>query len=34
MTLPPATEVAYEDVQRMFEAAPRYGLEFVLPERQ
>ena len=34
MTLPPATEVAYEDVQRMLEAAPRYGLEFVLPERQ
>jgi quercetin dioxygenase-like cupin family protein len=34
MTLPPATEVAYEDVQRMLEAALRYGLEFVLPERQ
>ena len=34
MTLPPATEVAYEDVQRMLEVAPRYGLEFVLPERQ
>jgi quercetin dioxygenase-like cupin family protein len=29
MTLPPATEVAYEDVQRMLEVAPRYGLEFV-----
>lgn len=34
MTLPPATEVAYEDVQRMLEVAPRYGLEFVLPERK
>jgi quercetin dioxygenase-like cupin family protein len=32
MTLPPATEVAYGDVQRMLEAAPRYGLKFVLPE--
>lgn len=34
MTLPPATDVAYEDVQRMLEIAPRYGLEFVLPERK
>jgi hypothetical protein len=34
MTLPPATEVAYEDVQRMLEVASRYGLEFALPERQ
>jgi hypothetical protein len=34
MTLPPATEVAYEDVQRMPQVAARYGLEFVLPERQ
>ena len=34
MTLPPATEVAYEDVQRMLEVAPRYGLEFASPERQ
>lgn len=33
MTLPPATEVAYEDVQRMLEVAPRYGLEFVSPEK-
>lgn len=31
MTLPPATEPAYSEVQRMLEAAPRYGLEFVLP---
>ena len=34
MTLPPASEVAYGDVQRMLKVAPRYGLEFVLPERQ
>jgi quercetin dioxygenase-like cupin family protein len=33
MTLPPATEVAYADVQRMLAAAPRYGLEFIPPER-
>lgn len=31
MTLPPANEPAYGEVQRMLEAAPRYGLEFVLP---
>jgi len=30
MTLPPADE-GYGEVQRMLEAAPRYGLEFVLP---
>jgi quercetin dioxygenase-like cupin family protein len=30
-TLPPANEPAYNEVQRMLEAAPRYGLEFVLP---
>ena len=34
MTLPPAGEPAYGEVQRMLEAAPRYGLEFVLPEMQ
>jgi quercetin dioxygenase-like cupin family protein len=28
MTLPPANEPGYQDVQRMLEAAPRYGLEF------
>lgn len=33
MTLPPADQPGYEDVQRMLEAAPRYGLEFVMPER-
>lgn len=31
MTLPPADEPAYGEVQRMLEAAPRYGLEFFLP---
>ena len=31
MTLPPAEEPAYGEVQRMLEAAPRYGIEFVLP---
>jgi len=31
MTLPPAEEPAYEEVQRMLEAAPRYGIEFLLP---
>ena len=29
MTLPPADEPAYGEVQRMLEAAPRYGIEFV-----
>jgi len=29
MTLPPADEPEYRDVQRMLEAAPRYGIEFV-----
>ena len=28
MTLPPANEPGYQDVQRMLEAASRYGLEF------
>jgi quercetin dioxygenase-like cupin family protein len=28
MTLPPANEPGYQDVQRMLEAAPRYGLDF------
>jgi len=31
MTLPPANEPAYCEVQRLLEAAPRYGLEFLLP---
>ena len=29
MTLPPADEPAYGEVQRMLEAAPRFGIEFV-----
>jgi quercetin dioxygenase-like cupin family protein len=33
MTLPPESEVTYEDVQKMLKVAPQYGLEFVLPER-
>lgn len=32
MTLPPVAEVSYSEVQRMLEVAPRYGLEFVLPQ--
>jgi quercetin dioxygenase-like cupin family protein len=28
MTLPPADEPVYQDVQRMLEAAPKYGLDF------
>ena len=28
VTLPPADEPEYRDVQRMLEAAPRYGIEF------
>jgi quercetin dioxygenase-like cupin family protein len=31
MTLPPANEPAYGEVQRMLEAAPRYGVGFVSP---
>ena len=31
MTLPPANEPAYSEVQTMLEVAPRYGLEFFLP---
>lgn len=34
MTLPPAIEIAYKDVQRMLQLAPRYGLEFVSSERK
>jgi hypothetical protein len=29
MTLPPADETGYGELQRMLEAAPRYGIEFV-----
>ena len=31
MTLPPANEPVYGEVKSMLEAAPRYGIEFVLP---
>ena len=31
MTLPPADEPAYGELQRMLEAAAQYGIEFVLP---
>ena len=31
MMLPPPNEPSYGEVQRMLEAAPRYGLEFFLP---
>ena len=31
MTLPPANEPAYGELQKLLEAAPRYGLEFLLP---
>jgi len=31
MTLPPADEPAYGEVERMLEAASRYGIEFVSP---
>ena len=31
MTLPPASEPEYRELKRMLEAAPRYGIEFVLP---
>ena len=34
MTLPPADEPAYDEVQRMLDAAPRYGIEFVLPSKK
>jgi quercetin dioxygenase-like cupin family protein len=34
MTLPPAAEVPYSEIQRMLEVGPRYGLEFVLPKTQ
>ncbi len=32
MTLPPAAEVPYSDIQRMLDVSPRYGLEIVLPK--
>jgi len=32
LTLPPATEVPYSEIQKMLAAAPGYGLEFVMPK--
>jgi quercetin dioxygenase-like cupin family protein len=32
MTLPPAAEVPYSEMQRMLEVGPQYGIEFVLPK--
>ncbi len=34
MTLPPAAEVPYGEIQRMIEVSPKYGMEFVLPKTQ
>jgi quercetin dioxygenase-like cupin family protein len=34
LTLPPAAEVPYSEIQRMLEVGPQYGIEFVLPETQ
>jgi quercetin dioxygenase-like cupin family protein len=33
MTLPPAPEVPYSEIQRMLEVGPQYGIEFVLPKK-
>jgi len=33
MTLPPAAEVPYSEIQRMLEVGPQYGIEFVLPKK-
>ncbi len=33
MTLPPAAEVPYSEIQRMIEVSPKYGIEFVLPKK-
>ena len=32
MTLPPAPEVPYSEIQKMLEVGPQYGIEFVLPK--
>lgn len=32
LTLPPQTETSYSEIQKMLAAAPRFGIEFVLPE--
>ncbi len=33
MTLPPPAETPYSEIQKMLAAAPRFGVEFVLPKR-
>lgn len=33
MTLPPPAETPYSEIQKMLDAAPNYGLEFVLPKK-
>jgi quercetin dioxygenase-like cupin family protein len=33
MTLPPAEEPSYSELQKMLAAAPRFGTEFVLPKK-
>jgi quercetin dioxygenase-like cupin family protein len=33
MTLPPAEEPSYTQIQKMLAAAPKYGIEFVLPKK-
>ena len=33
LTLPPATEVPFSEIQKMLAAAPGYGLEFVLSKK-
>ncbi len=32
MTLPPAAEIPYSEIERMIEVSPKYGLEFVFPQ--
>jgi Cupin domain len=34
MTLPPAQEPSYSELQKMLAATPRFGTEFVLPKQQ
>lgn len=33
MTLPPAAETAYSEIEKMLAAAPKFGIEFVLPKK-
>lgn len=33
MTLPPPEEPSYSEIQKMLAAAPKYGIEFVLPKK-